>query len=144
MISGDAPPKSPGRIPMLAATKQETGMRSWDTLSTPEDAIDRFVRVLDGRGGRVDAQNSIIEAHFGSRLAIRMGGILLAKGQLPYHVRLTVVPGIDAVTTVLAAVADDCGRLTRCGGLTPMYQQQFTELLDVLQQAVAEVPVNRT
>ncbi len=129
---------------MLTATKQETGTRSWDTLSSPEDAIDRFVRVLDARGGRVGAQDFIVEAHFGSRLAFRMGGILLAKGQQPYHIRVTVIPGIDTVTTVLAAVADDYGGLIRCGGLTPMYQQQFTELLDALQQAVAEVPVNRT
>lgn len=122
-------------------TPTYTQRGQWHCGLGVDDVLGQTVQVITARGGKVlERAEGLLTAQLGSRVALRLFGVLMAAGRsrLPMRLDLAVTPGSTG-SNIDAVLTEDGGNYAFKLGMTEgPYQQSFdTVFADLLRATQA-------
>lgn len=124
----------------LVQTDEWTAQGSLDTVRS------RLLAVAEDRGAKVlVADDAQLELRFGSRLAARLGGVVMkaSRERLPVRVRLDLTSANGDGVRVHATVAEDAGwNLFSLPFRTDPYRSAMSDAVDHLRAATGPASVS--
>ncbi len=120
---------------MFVANQHLAVKSSWCSPIAPEQLVPRLTERIRDRGGRLEpGDGDSVAAKFGSRAAFVVGGMMLARGMLPYRVALQVGPDAEG-SRVAVSIVDEVPGAVRTQGLQRECQRVFDDLVGALRSA---------